>query len=609
MAKLPDVTAFGERPQVQLPRRTPIVADYRPTTGLEGAAAETMAHMGADWERTAAIVADAKEKADVLAAEDAYNKLKNAQLDLTYGQNGFMNLKGADAVNRDVPTQYGVQLRDAAKALSDGLGNDYQKQLFAKRAANAQLQMQEQAYHHVAQQSDQYANDVLQGTLDTESRVAAAGGDVPTSLVRMNAAIDRHAQRFGMPEQEVTSLKMKAADSLWSAQIKSTINTDPVRAQAIYKAHEAEIGPVNRVVLQHELNTAIRPIEAKLAAEFVLKAPQTVEFQKVMDTGGEPLINSVMRQDQSQPVGAKLTGGNPDNVRDTRAMLATWVNNAESVAQRLHPNDPVFRDMVVTQVKGYVSTIVAAQEGKQRQDQGTLLSYIAGQDGKPKPTTLDELFARPGAREAWAGLDPGALAGMNALLQHNQVEAMGGVVKSDPRMVKSLFDRIHADDSDPRKITSPSELAPFFAKGVSRTDYDWLKQEIDQQNSVVGRSFTADLNKVRNSAHSMLVRSNLGAAFPDKAEEASYRFNADLQTKVDQYRKDGKDPRLLLTPGTPDYVLAPEKVASYLPSGKQAIAQQAAGQYEKGKTYTFRQGKLEFLGGDPTDQKNWRAAK
>jgi hypothetical protein len=37
--------------------------------------------------------------------------------------------------------------------------------------------------------------------------------------------------------------------------------------------------------------------------------------------------------------------------------------------------------------------------------------------------------------------------------------------------MQDVFDRIHADDSDPRKITSPTELAPLFGKGLNFTDY------------------------------------------------------------------------------------------------------------------------------------------
>ena len=44
MAKLPDQTALGERPAPVLPRRTPMIAEYRPTTGMEGATAEQLGH-------------------------------------------------------------------------------------------------------------------------------------------------------------------------------------------------------------------------------------------------------------------------------------------------------------------------------------------------------------------------------------------------------------------------------------------------------------------------------------------------------------------------------------------------------------------------------------
>src|SRR5262249_11458701 len=153
---------------------------------------------------------------------------------------------------------------------ASGLANDNQRRLFTKRAALSQQELIGQAMHHVAQQSDVFASEVLKGTIDTESRVAAAGGDIPTSLLRMNAAIDRQAARFGLPEEMVTSMKMSAADSLWTARVKGLINTNPLAARTVYEAHATEIGPQNRPVLEHEIKTAVTPIEAKAIADYVI---------------------------------------------------------------------------------------------------------------------------------------------------------------------------------------------------------------------------------------------------------------------------------------------------------------------------------------------------
>jgi hypothetical protein len=44
-----------------------------------------------------------------------------------------------------------------------------------------------------------------------------------------------------------------------------------------------------------------------------------------------------------------------------------------------------------------------------------------------------------------------------------------------------------------------------------------------------------------------------------------YRLGLDIQSKVDDYRKSGKNPQDLFDPSKPDYFGKPEVVASYQP--------------------------------------------
>lgn len=577
MAKLPSETDLGERPTPTLPRRTPMVAEYHPQTGFEGAGAEQLAHSSREFEGAAHVVLQAKEQADTLAAEDAFNTLRQKQMGLIYGPNGVLNQKGSAAVNRDLPTEYGTQLRTSADELSNGLGNDNQKKMFARRAATAQLQLQETAYQHVARQSDVYANQVLEGTLDTESRVAAAGGDIATSSLRINAAIDRHAQRFGTPEQEVTALKMKAADTLWSSKIKGLMYSDPQAAKKLFDdpGVNAQIGAQNRIVIEHELHTVIRPIEAKSDAELAMTPQTTQVASTATEVGGEPTVQAVSNVAEGT---APAPSATPTNKRDLQAHLGEYITNAEKIAEQRHPGDAVYRDQVVSQVKGKIATIAAAFEGEQRQAHGVLLTALAGgPDGKAsKPTTLDDLLSLPGARQAYSILDPSALLGINSRIEHNQIESMGRPIKTDPKVEKALFDRIHLPEDDPRKISSPNQLTSFFAKGINQSSYDWLRKELDMQMNAGGRSLSSSVQDARNTAHSMLRSSPMGSLRPDLAEEAAYRFRIDLAKKVDEYSNTpGKDPRTLLTPGSPDYALSPEKVGAYMPNSRGVVSQEA----------------------------------
>jgi soluble lytic murein transglycosylase-like protein len=270
------------------------------------------------------------------------------------------------------------------------------------------------------------------------------------------------------------------------------------------------------------------------------------------------------------PQGAVTTAS-----RDTRANLLTWVSNAERTAEQMRPSDPVFRDMVVAQVKGYVNTIVAGQEGVQRQAHGALVQAAMGPEPGKAPLTLDELLSSAPARQAWALADPNSQRGVLAMLEHNARAAQGRPIRSDPALVLNTFQQIHAPEGDPNKITSVTQLTPLFGK-IGWEDYNRLKAEIETSQSVGGKNLQTDVQRARASAHQMLRGTVLGQVQPDQAAEAAYRWGFDLDSKIEKYRKEGKDPRTLLTPGHADYMLKPEIVSTYMQTPQQAVQRQAA---------------------------------
>lgn len=286
--------------------------------------------------------------------------------------------------------------------------------------------------------------------------------------------------------------------------------------------------------------------------------------------------------DETKKYVAKVTGMAPatQNMPATKgatlANLASYVANAETLAEQTRPGDLVFRDLAVAQVKGHVSTVVQAQQGIQNANHATLMAAALGAEGGAKPITMDELLTAPAARAAYAGMDVNQQRGIIALIALNSKEAQGSPVRSNATVVQDLFTKIHLPDGDPNKILNRTQLAPFFAKGLNRADYDWLSKELDQQQSVGGRTFTADVQSASTVARMMLTRSIIGGVQPEVAEEAAYRWRRSLDDKIDEYRKAGKDPRDLLTPGKPDYFLAPQVVTSFMAAPSAAVAAKAA---------------------------------
>jgi hypothetical protein len=263
--------------------------------------------------------------------------------------------------------------------------------------------------------------------------------------------------------------------------------------------------------------------------------------------------------------GGQGEGASPTNVRDTRAMLASWLTEGERVAAKMFPGDPLAKDMILTGIKGRVAVISQMQEGVQRQAQGQLLEVAI----QRKPTTLDGLLATPAARQAWNVLDPQAKLGLIGLVDRNANDVAH---KSNPRMLQEAFDRIHADESDPKKIRNRSELAQYMRPGgVSLTDHTRLAAELEASRTPEGNRFLRDVQSARGTVLRMLKSSPMGDAMPQLAEEAAYRWAADLDTKIEAMRKDGKDPRELFVPSSKEYALAPERVMSYMGDPRAAV--------------------------------------
>lgn len=264
------------------------------------------------------------------------------------------------------------------------------------------------------------------------------------------------------------------------------------------------------------------------------------------------------------------SSGAPVTSRDVQAKLGEWIVEAE----KRYPNDPIMRDAVISKIKGNISTIVAAKEGQQRQALDSLKPILVGQNA---PTSLPELLAVPGTRDAVMSLDGAGLHYLTQHLESNQRRAMSLTVKSNPEVALGLLNRIYSDGPD--KITSATQLLPFVkadGSGLSTHDFEAYQRHIAAAQTPEGKAFGTDRKHITDLARNMLMRSMIGQVMPEKALDGAKRFSDDLDRRIDQYRKEGKDPRNLFNSASKDYVASPERVMSFLPNAQTAIADQAA---------------------------------
>lgn len=257
MAKLPDPsTALGERP---IPRPPRGIASYNVESGVS--AGQITESAGTEYQRAGKILNDGGDelytamkheqaRIDGLRAEDAFTKLRNTQLDLTYGQdNGFANVKGGDAVTKPIFKDWTTKFDDASKSIEDSLGNDQQKEAFRKRSQVARLEFSDGILRHLAKESDGYAKEVYDGTVAIETKNAAANWDDPNavgiSLQRIDNAISERRDRLGWPAEYTEATRLADHGKVHAAIIGQALaGGDYEFAQKWYQGHRTDIDPI-----------------------------------------------------------------------------------------------------------------------------------------------------------------------------------------------------------------------------------------------------------------------------------------------------------------------------------------------------------------------------
>jgi len=128
-------------------------------------------------------------------------------------------------------------------------------------------------------------------------------------------------------------------------------------------------------------------------------------------------------------------------------------------------------------------------------------------------------------------------------------------VVSKPAVVRQLYQRITAPYNTARKMKDAAVIAGAFIDGdLSRVDHDWLQEAFDMDTDPKGRAFMGLAKPHLESVASHIGKSTLGS--PDPAGDELYaRFLKRFYEEVDDLRVKDEDPRQLLDPASPNYVM------------------------------------------------------
>lgn len=338
MPRLPDVTELGGRP---IPQRTGGIVSYRPTHGAETAPGEalaglgrTIAGIGRDIEQ---ILAQEKDHADKLRAEDAFNAIRSHALDLKVGEDGFTTRKGSNAVNQPLLAEYTNRYDTFVKDVLSKLDNDEQREAVSSRAAIVGLEMKQGILHHIAAENERYAKQVYDGALSVELQNAAeewrSPNAVALSIERIRGVIDENADNRGLADDIRKAIKINEESKIHDTVIRQALAAgDLGYAKTWYNQHKDMIAPQTAERLQNAFDRVRANMDRRLER-------QIKSLNSVILSGFDP------KEDQIAAIVAAARG--TDLEADALQMAAT----AKATGQ--------FRRMTPVQQEAYLTRLEA----------------------------------------------------------------------------------------------------------------------------------------------------------------------------------------------------------------------------------------------------------
>jgi soluble lytic murein transglycosylase len=275
-------SGFGVVPQARAPEVSDAIG-----RGLQrfGAAAEDAAV------RVYNVQEKERQEFDTLRAEDAYNKLRERQVSLMMDPDkGFLARRGAAAIAPDVVPTYTNGFNAAVSEIEQSLTSNEQRQMFRRRAGNAEAEYRNALARHVLDQSNSYARSVYEGTLAVETDNATRDWQNPytiqMSLERIDGAVQRETKRLGIVGDAAAAVLQDARSKVHSKVIMSALDAgNSAYAQAYLKHNAAQINAPDLLDLQGKVTKEFDARVAIGTATQVVqeKAPQAMpnDFQRL----------------------------------------------------------------------------------------------------------------------------------------------------------------------------------------------------------------------------------------------------------------------------------------------------------------------------------------
>lgn len=244
----------------------------------------------------ARIAADAQAQANELRVIDALNRVKEAQLHLTYDKEaGYSNLKGINALERPdgkpLNAEYGDLLQKRIGEVGAALGNDAQKAAFERQASDVLTGFVGKLKAHESQELKTYALSTSEGVQATARRDIALNWNNPEAVdkavARIGAETYRQAQLLGKSaEWQEAAVRKMTSDGHKTAMLAALEQNDPAYAADYLKKYSPQMEADDILAVRGHITKQMdAQIGASVAGEVVRQAAprmQQTDFSRMV---------------------------------------------------------------------------------------------------------------------------------------------------------------------------------------------------------------------------------------------------------------------------------------------------------------------------------------
>lgn len=245
-----------------------------------------------------------------------------------------------------------------------------------------------------------------------------------------------------------------------------------------------------------------------------------------------------------------------------RAHYLDTVASTTAQAQAAHPDDPYAVQQVVARVTQQMDATIRQQDMNYKADSDMIWQAANGDLAKgTKPMTVDQLTAtNPDVKAAWGRMQyqqPLVAHEVATRLLSENAQTNGGDTKTYGAGFISVFNRIHAAEGDPNKISDPTQLYGMVGQpgGLTMSGLEKARAEIGGKGTPDGEAESNMRNTFFKVAHAALSGTDDGMGLKDpKGEQIYLRFMAHAYSAIDAAKATGKTPAQIYSPDSPDYV-------------------------------------------------------